>query len=196
MASERKKMTTEDILKAIQTGQIDENWKHSEDKRVLKALAESGYEPDYFIHHEDPDIRRSVLVEHLDYAKYLLNDPENQLFTLCVLWDNPYPPIESLEAALKLDDNALDGDGFDTNAAQLKLEALKRIPTVIEHTMSRYQLFKNNNPLWTNGLSAGFATAMLYDKYDSEEDFDRKLAFLFEEHRPALKIIDTNIHKW
>lgn len=158
---------------------MNENWKHSDDKRILKALAESGYEPDYFIHHEDPDIRRSVLVEHLDYAKYLLNDPANQLFTLCVLWDNPYPPIESLEAALKLDDKTL--DGFDIEAAKLKLEALKRVPTVIEHTMSRYQLFENNNPMWTNGLSAVFASAMLYDKYNSEDDFDRKLAFLFDE---------------
>ena len=86
MASERKKMTTEDILKAIQNGQVNEKWKQSEKKRNLQALAESGYKPDYFIHHEDPDIRRSVLVEHLDYAKYLLNDPANQLFTLCVLW--------------------------------------------------------------------------------------------------------------
>lgn len=194
MASERKKMTTEDILKAIQNGQVNEKWKHSEKKRVLQALAESGYQPDYFIHHKDPDIRRSVLVEHLDYAKYLLNDPANQLFTLCVLWGNPYPPIESLEAALKLDENVL--EGFDTDAAQLKLKALKRTPTIIEHTMTRYQLYKNNNPMWTNGLSAVFASAMLYDKYNSEEDFDRKLAFLFEEHRPALKIIDTNIHKW
>ena len=50
--------------------------------------------------------------------------------------------------------------------------------------------------MWTNGLSAVFASAMMYYTYDSEEDFDSKLAFLFEEHRPALKIIDTNIHKW
>ena len=119
MASERKKMTTEDILKAIQNGQVNEKWKHSEKKRVLQALAESGYQPDYFIHHKDPDIRRSVLVEHLDYAKYLLNDPANQLFTLCVLWGNPYPPIESLEAALKLDENVL--EGFDTDATRLSL---------------------------------------------------------------------------
>ena len=172
-------MTTEDILKAIQKGQIDDNWKHSEDKRILQALAEKGYEPDYFIHHADSDVRRSVLVEHVDYAKYLLNDPKNQLFTLSVLWDNPYPPVESLEAALELDDNAL--DGFDIEAAQLKLDALKRIPTIIEHTMSRYQLYKNNNPMWTNGLSAVFASAMLYDEYNSEEDFDSKLAFLFDE---------------
>lgn len=41
MASERKKMTTKDILKAIQNGQVNEKWKHSEKKRVLQALAES-----------------------------------------------------------------------------------------------------------------------------------------------------------
>ena len=56
-------MTTKDILKAIQNGQVNEKRKHSEKKRILQALAESGYQPDYFIHHEDPDIRRSVLVE-------------------------------------------------------------------------------------------------------------------------------------
>ena len=35
--------------------------------------------------------------------------------------------------------------------------------------------------MWTNGLSAVFASAIRYDKYDSQEDFERKLTFLFDE---------------
>lgn len=122
---------------------------------VRYTLALQGYYPEHFIQDLDTDIRGVVTINNPHFIPQVINEPQ------------------------MLDDNAL--DGFDIEAAQLKLDALKRIPTIIEHTMSRYQLYKNNNPMWTNGLSAVFASAMLYDEYNSEEDFDSKLAFLFDE---------------
>lgn len=45
-------------------------------------------------------------------------------------------------------------DPINFSGLQLKFEAATREQTVIEKTMSPYQLYALDNPLWTNGLSA------------------------------------------
>lgn len=45
-------------------------------------------------------------------------------------------------------------DPINLSGLQLKFEAADREPTVIEKTMSPYQLYASDNRLWTNGLSA------------------------------------------
>ena len=45
-------------------------------------------------------------------------------------------------------------DPINLRELELKLEAATREQTVIEKTMSPYQLYALDNPLWTNGLSA------------------------------------------
>lgn len=42
-----------------------------------------------------------------------------------------------------------------------KLDAYNIVPTIIEKTMSPVQLYKANNPLWTNGLSLDAVEAFL-----------------------------------
>lgn len=45
-------------------------------------------------------------------------------------------------------------DSQNINAFRLKYQAMTKIPTAIEKTMTPYQLYEANNPLWTVGLSA------------------------------------------
>lgn len=45
-------------------------------------------------------------------------------------------------------------DPINLSGLELKFEAATREQTVIEKTMSPYQLYALDNPLWTNGLSA------------------------------------------
>ena len=45
-------------------------------------------------------------------------------------------------------------DPINLRGLELKFEAATREQTVIEKTMSPYQLYALDNPLWTNGLSA------------------------------------------
>lgn len=45
-------------------------------------------------------------------------------------------------------------DPINLRGLELKFEAATREQTVIEKTMSPYQLYVLDNPLWTNGLSA------------------------------------------
>ena len=43
---------------------------------------------------------------------------------------------------------------FGIKALELKYHAITTVPTTIEKTMSPYQLYESNNPLWTVELSA------------------------------------------
>ena len=45
-------------------------------------------------------------------------------------------------------------DPINLSGLELKFEATTHEQTVIEKTMSPYQLYALDNPLWTNGLSA------------------------------------------
>ena len=45
-------------------------------------------------------------------------------------------------------------DPINLRGLELKFEAAIREPNLLEKTMSPYQLYASDNPLWTNGLSA------------------------------------------
>lgn len=47
------------------------------------------------------------------------------------------------------------------HALKLKYRALTTVPSVIEKTMSLYQLYASNSPLWTRDLTAEEADAVL-----------------------------------
>ena len=47
------------------------------------------------------------------------------------------------------------------HALKLKYRALTTVPSAIEKTMSLYQLYASNNPLWTHELTAEEADAVL-----------------------------------
>lgn len=60
-------------------------------------------------------------------------------------------------------------------ALKLKYEALTKVPTIIEKTMSPAQLYVSGNPLWAYDYSADGIREMLRrmaDKPKTEESFD------------------------
>lgn len=62
------------------------------------------------------------------------------------------PNIEELETFIKATEN--NNDSQNINALRLKYQAMTTIPTTIEKTMSPYQLYESNNPLWAVELDA------------------------------------------
>lgn len=66
------------------------------------------------------------------------------------------PDIEELENFVKAAEKFqfCNNDSQNINALRLKYRAMTTIPTTIEKTMSPYQLYAANNPLWAVGLSA------------------------------------------
>ena len=66
------------------------------------------------------------------------------------------PNIEELENFVKAAEKFrfCNKDSQNINALRLKYQAMTTVPTTIEKTMSPYQLYATNNPLWTVELSA------------------------------------------
>lgn len=68
-------------------------------------------------------------------------------------------------------------DEINLRGLRLKFEAVTREPTAIEKTMSPYQLYVSNNPLWTVGLSAqniaGIMEKTIGLRKLSQSDFER-----------------------
>lgn len=66
------------------------------------------------------------------------------------------PNIEELENFVKAAENFrfCNNDSQNINALRLKYQAMTTIPTTIEKTMSPYQLYASNSPLWAIELDA------------------------------------------
>ena len=62
------------------------------------------------------------------------------------------PNIEELKNFIKATEN--NNDSQNINALRLKYLAMTTIPTTIEKTMSPYQLYASNSPLWAVELDA------------------------------------------
>lgn len=62
------------------------------------------------------------------------------------------PNIEELETFIKATEN--NNDSQNIKALRLKYQAMTTVPTTIEKTMSPYQLYASNNPLWAIELDA------------------------------------------
>lgn len=67
---------------------------------------------------------------------------------------NPY--IEELENFIKAAENFrfCNNDSQNIKALRLKYQAMTTVPTTIEKTMSPYQLYASNSPLWAIELDA------------------------------------------
>lgn len=62
------------------------------------------------------------------------------------------PNIEELETFIKATEN--NNDSQNIKALRLKYQAMTTVPTTIEKTMSPYQLYVSNSPLWAVELDA------------------------------------------
>lgn len=82
----------------------------------------------------------------------MTKDPDHdwyKLYNKLSVEINPSP-----EELKQLFDQESPIDPLNLRELELKFEATTREQTVIEKTMSPYQLYALDNPLWTNGLSA------------------------------------------
>ena len=66
--------------------------------------------------------------------------------------NNPKPTINELEHLLKNDPRVHQKKAYK-QALELKLQAIKQEPSLIEKTMTEEQLYNANNPLWANAYS-------------------------------------------
>lgn len=77
------------------------------------------------------------------------------------------PNIEELETFIKATEN--NNDSQNIKALRLKYRAMTAVPTTIEKTMSPYQLYASNSPLWAVELTArGIERFINWEKYNGK----------------------------
>ena len=141
---------------------------------------------DYFINDEDPYIRRQIIETDLRLGlKRLDNDEDrNVIQTKLLRKTNDELELDILKAYIDAEEEYGDTDeNLRYQALRLKYEALVKIPTTIEKTMSPAQLYASDSPLWTNDYKAITIETLLprlKDKPKTEDDFNEALAAIFK----------------
>lgn len=134
-----------------------DDWFKGASKMLKQTFAELGYYPDKLIHDEDIKIGISVIEYSLQncakYARHLLKRQLNQedfakVLSLCL-----YAPQTDAETLQLILDNKYGLGSINLRAIHVKLEGLSENPSILEQTMSRYQLYRLDNPQWTRNIS-------------------------------------------
>lgn len=136
----------EDIIDAIDRGEINEEWLYHKDEYVRYALATIDYRPDILIHDEEELVTSKVLDSHPDLIHHLLGKPEQlQTVSLFVFTRNDIPVdvLKQHVEDIKKYDSELRYPILET-----KIAALEYKPTLIELTMSPKELYEVGSPLW------------------------------------------------
>lgn len=178
------------IVALIENGYIPEHYealKTHKDKRVRAALAREGLWPDEFITDPDRDVRAGVVYAHPEYMRQVQNSNSEWYAVKSVVENDPNVAPEDLDFFLSLPKHAIGYKGIDSlesitanelpdaelDTIQLtyrqKLRAMAQELTVLEKTMSPYELYKAENPAWVRGLTITQIHSMNKFRKDAEE---------------------------
>lgn len=141
----------EDIIDAIDRGEINEEWLYHDDEYVRYALAEIDYRPDILIHDDAELVTSKVLDFHPELIHYLLGKPEQvRAVTFCIFQMNDIP-VDVLKRQVE------DIKKYDSELRypilETKIAALEHEPTLIELTMTPKELYEVGSPLWAKTLT-------------------------------------------
>ena len=134
-----------------------ESWKNHPSKHVREALAKQGYYPDLYINDKSPDVRREVIRQYPKQRLKRMHNHNDRYYIRLALVEETNPDMEVLSTFLKTITKSELKEAFvqnDIQALQLKHKALTTVPSAIEKTMTPYQLFETNSPLWALSCKA------------------------------------------
>lgn len=157
-------MTYNEIINAIASGKIQEDWLTCDSIAVRIALAEHDYKPEVFIHDENYFVVKEVLDQHPEMVTELLGKKDRIKMVGCFLDDQEEIPLDVLKQHLD-DVNRYQVHG-DTPATELevKLKALEYEPSLMEVTMTTKQLYESGSPLWAKDMSPRAIFRTISDK--------------------------------
>lgn len=165
-------MTIEEIIRSIRTNkQIEkyEDWSQHANEGIRYELAKQGYFPDKFINDKSPNVRRMTVTAHPEYLTKLLKQKDVRVVAH-LLMEEVYPDIEVLKQHIE-DIKTFEPHYFRKDV-ELKLSALTHKPTLLELTMTPYQLYLANSPLWALKLPPKEIYNILQaDEKDVEQEF-------------------------
>lgn len=117
-------------------------------------------------------ISKTDIYEELRLGRMTLDNDEDRsaVRRTLVMQTNDEIDLDILKAYLEAEKEQGDTDeNLRYQALRLKYEALVKIPTTIEKTMSPWQLYESNNPLWAVELSVrGIERFIIREKYNGK----------------------------
>ena len=164
-------------------------WAENGEDEVQKALLEKGLYINILSQSKNEDIRFEVAKQYPEYSLAYLkslnaNNQRNLGFQL--LMSQTQPDIKALKFLLTRKWHIT---GYNLQILKSKYKIMHKTPTIIEKTMSPFQLYQARNPLWKLNLS-GYNIASVKH---GQKKFDRINLFLTETDFNAIShCTDTN----
>lgn len=166
-------MQASEIVYYIRTKKHEEcykEWSQHPNEDIRYELAKQGYFPDKFINDKSPEVRSMTVTAHPEYLTKMLKQEKNVRVVSQLLMEEVYPDIEVLKQHIE-DLKTFDPYYFRKDV-ELKLTALTQKPTPLELTMTPYQLYLVNSPLWALKLPPMEIYNILWtDKKDVDQQF-------------------------
>ena len=146
-----------------------DEWFATASTKLKQLFAELGYYPDELVHEHET---RIAVVEYsseycAQYARYVIDDKLNPneytyVFNMCETCPNL--DLETIEKLLNhpYTKNKLDTNVLYKQAFNIKHEGLCKELSLIEKTMSNYQLYRANNSAWANNLAINAVVNVQY----------------------------------
>lgn len=152
-------------------------WAEKGEDEVQKALLEKGLYIDILSKSKNKDIRFEIAKRYpyrsLDYLKSL-DFNEKQWYGFDLLMSQTKPDIKALKFLLTRNWHKT---GYNLQILKSKYKVMHKVPTVIEKTMSPFQLYQARNPLWKQNISGYNISCVKY----GQKKFDNKNLFLTED---------------
>lgn len=169
-----------------------DEWFATASMDLKKLFAELGYYPDQLVHESET---RVAVVEHsseycAQYARYVIDEqlsPNEYMyvFNMCeTCADLDRETIEKLMGH-PYTKHALDTNNQYRQAFNTKYEGLCKELSLIEKTMSNYQLYRANNSTWSNNLAINAVVNVQYAERQIKHTMTEELfnELIMDDHR-------------
>jgi hypothetical protein len=169
-----------------------EGWKNHPSVNVREALAEQGYYHDCYINDKSPRVRNAVINKDNRQGLKRMHNPSDRFSIRRQLIYQTCPDIEVLTAYL---DTVTQSELKNYEARneiellKLKQKSLQMTPTTIEKTMTPYQLFEVDNPLWMSEYTAEEIDNIIYSYEHIGEEYQQKpdcVKLIFDVHKQLM----------
>ena len=152
------------LIKQGKESEHYEEWLKENDSIVLHFLASHGYFPDYFLNNGVSSLITLTLDAHPEYISKIINstNPQHIFAVQDVLIDKVDATENELLTHIHILTDKLNKDLYDYSGyremdyraeMRMKIAADKVVPTTIEKTMTREQLYESHNIAWACGLT-------------------------------------------
>jgi hypothetical protein len=172
------------IAELVRGGYAQEHykeWAENGEDEVQEALLEKGLYVDVLSQSNNADVRYAVAKKYPDLSlAYLKSLNDNKHYrSLDLLMSQTKPDIKALKFLFSLNWHKT---GYNLQILKSKYKVMHKIPTVIEKTMTPFQLYQARNPLWKLNLSGYNISCVKHGQYK----FDNENLFLTEDNFKVL----------